>query len=310
MKTYLEKFEVTSQWAFERYEAIRHTLPTANFPKKSIWVDGLADLAKDFDVFLLDAFGVLNLGQTAIKSAPAAVHTLQSAGKRVMVLTNGASLPANETQIKLKQLGFKFALENIVASRDALCHGLTESFPRAQDTTLWGVMARPDSQLDTLPIDSIALANDIKLFDKVSGFILLGASCWTEHQQCLLMQSLLQNPRPVWVGNPDLVAPNEHRFSLEPGYFAHQLSPINGVTLHFFGKPFSNIYQLACAGLESIPKQRILMVGDTLHTDILGGAAHGVKTALVTDHGLFAKHDVSPYITQSGIVPDYIMASP
>ena len=90
MKTYLEKIEVTSQWAFERYEAIRHTLPTANFPKKSIWVDGLADLAKDFDVFLLDAFGVLNLGQTAIKSAPVAVHTLQSAGKRVMVLTNGA----------------------------------------------------------------------------------------------------------------------------------------------------------------------------------------------------------------------------
>lgn len=310
MKTYPETIEVTSQWAFERYEAIRHTLPTANFPKKSTWVDGLADLAKDFDVFLLDAFGVLNLGQTAIKSAPAAVGTLQSAGKRVMVLTNGASLPATETQIKLKQLGFKFALENIVASRDALCHGLTESFPRAQDTTLWGVMARPDSQLDTLPIDSIALANDIKLFDKVSGFILLGASYWTEHQQRLLMQSLLQNPRPVWVGNPDLVAPNEHHFSLEPGYFAHQLSLINGVTLHFFGKPFSNIYQLACAHLKSIPKQRIIMVGDTLHTDILGGAAYGVKTALVTGHGLFAKQDVSPYITQSGIVPDYIMASP
>ena len=112
------------------------------------------------------------------------------------------------------------------------------------------------------------------------------------------------------MGNPDWVAPNEQRLSVEPGYFAHQLSPINGVTLHCFGKPFSNIYQLAWAGLESIPKQRILMVGDTLHTDILGGAAHGVKTALVTDHGLFAKHDVSPYITQSGIVPDYIMASP
>jgi ribonucleotide monophosphatase NagD (HAD superfamily) len=52
------------------------------------------------------------------------------------------------------------------------------------------------------------------------------------------------------------------------------------------------------------------MVGDTLHTDILGGAAYGVKTALVTGHGLFANHNVTPYIAKSGIVPDYIMVSP
>jgi glycerol 3-phosphatase-2 len=51
-------------------------------------------------------------------------------------------------------------------------------------------------------------------------------------------------------------------------------------------------------------------VGDTLHTDILGGAAYGVKTALVTGHGLFANQNVPPYIAQSGIVPDYIMVSP
>ena len=310
VEAYPNTSEVTAKWAFERYERIRHTLPTANFPKTSTRVTGLTDLANHFDVFLLDAFGVLNIGQTAIKTATAAVHALQSAGKIVMVLTNGASLPATESQVKFEQLGFNFALEHIVASRDALSHGFTQSFTQTQDVSLWGVMARPDSQLHTLPIDSVTLGEDAALYDKVSGFILLGASYWTEHQQHLLIQSLCQNPRPVWVGNPDLVAPNEHYFSLEPGYFAHQLSHISGVTLHFFGKPFSNIYELACARLENTPKHRILMVGDTLHTDILGGAAYGVKTALVTGHGLFAKQDVTPYINQSSIVPDYIMASP
>lgn len=310
METFPKPSEVTSQWAFDRYEAIRQTLPIAAFPKTSTWVSGLAALANDFDVFLLDAFGVLNVGQTAIKTAPEAVAALQAAGKKVMVLTNGASLPATEAQINLQNLGFKFALNDIVASRDALCQGFTKSFPGTSNTALWGVMARPDSQLLTLPIPSVALGNNRELFDKVSGFILLGASHWAQHQQRLLMQSLSQNPRPVWVGNPDLVAPREYDFSLEPGYFAHQLSSISGVTLHFFGKPFSNIYQLACADLNSISKQRILMVGDTLHTDILGGAAYGVKTALVTGHGLFATQDVAPYIKQSGIVPDYIMVSP
>jgi HAD superfamily hydrolase (TIGR01450 family) len=310
MKSYPDTNKITAKWAFEHYEAIRYTLPTASFPKASIWVDCLSDLTKDFDVFLLDAFGVLNVGQTAIKSAPKAVEALQAAGKKVMVLTNGASLPATEAQIKLQDLGFTFALDHIIASRDALCHELEQSFSHVNNTALWGVMARPDSQVHILPVNCITLGNDLESFDKVSGFILLGASYWTTHQQQLLIQSLCQNPRPVWVGNPDLVAPRESDFSLEPGYFAHQLSSITGVTLHFFGKPFSNIYQLACARLDSTPKQRILMVGDTLHTDILGGAAYGVKTALVTGHGLFANQNVIPYIAQSGIVPDYIMVSP
>jgi len=52
------------------------------------------------------------------------------------------------------------------------------------------------------------------------------------------------------------------------------------------------------------------MVGDTLHTDILGGAAFGIKTALVTGHDLFANQDITPYIKKSGIVPNYIMTSP
>tara|TARA_B110000503_G_scaffold29431_1_gene47192 strand:+ start:6799 stop:7731 length:933 start_codon:yes stop_codon:yes gene_type:complete len=310
MEIFPNTHAITAQWAFQHYESIRHTLPTANFPKTSTWVKGLADVADDFDVFLLDAFGVLNVGQTAIKSALKAVARLQSAGKKVMVLTNGASLPATEAQIKFQQIGFNFALDDIVASRDALCQGLVTAFPQPQDTFTWGVMARPDSQLQTLPVTTLALGNDIEMFDQVSGFILLGASYWTLHRQHLLLQSLSQNPRPVWVGNPDLVAPREDDFSLEPGYFAHQLSRINGVTLHFFGKPFSNIYQLACTNLEHIAKQRILMVGDTLHTDILGGAAYGVKTALVTGHGLFANQDIAPYISQSGIVPHFIMHSP
>jgi ribonucleotide monophosphatase NagD (HAD superfamily) len=51
------------------------------------------------------------------------------------------------------------------------------------------------------------------------------------------------------------------------------------------------------------------MVGDTLHTDILGGAAAGFKTILVTDYGLFRGHPIAPYIAASKIVPDFIVAT-
>ena len=51
------------------------------------------------------------------------------------------------------------------------------------------------------------------------------------------------------------------------------------------------------------------MIGDTLHTDVLGGQAAGLATILVTEHGLFAGHDTAPYIAQSGIVPDIALPS-
>ncbi len=136
MQSYPDTSQINAQWAFEHYQLIRHTLPTAQFPKTSRWVEGLSVLTPHFDVFLLDAFGVLNVGQTAIKSAPQAVHSLQTASKRVMVLTNGASLTTSEAQIKFQKLGFNFALNNIVTSRDALCAQLTRSFSQAQNAPL------------------------------------------------------------------------------------------------------------------------------------------------------------------------------
>jgi len=52
------------------------------------------------------------------------------------------------------------------------------------------------------------------------------------------------------------------------------------------------------------------MVGDTLHTDILGAAAAGVKSALITDYGSLKGMDVAQAIRDCAITPDYIMPRP
>jgi ribonucleotide monophosphatase NagD (HAD superfamily) len=48
------------------------------------------------------------------------------------------------------------------------------------------------------------------------------------------------------------------------------------------------------------------MVGDTLHTDILGASAAGMATLLVSAHGSLAGMDINACIEYSGISPDYI----
>ena len=47
------------------------------------------------------------------------------------------------------------------------------------------------------------------------------------------------------------------------------------------------------------------MVGDSLHTDILGGAAAGTKTALIVSRAI--SDAPGPYIEQFGIVPDFVV---
>ena len=49
------------------------------------------------------------------------------------------------------------------------------------------------------------------------------------------------------------------------------------------------------------------MVGDSLHTDILGGWVTGLKTALIAGYGFSSGHDVAGPIAASEIRPDYIL---
>lgn len=121
-------------WAVQQYKAVRALLPASYMPTHSEPAANLGDIARHFDVFLLDAFGVLNVGNTAIAGAPARVRQLQEIGKRVMVLTNRATFPAEQALRKFTHLGFDFGLRDIVSSRDALTlHCKTSRMP-----AFWG----------------------------------------------------------------------------------------------------------------------------------------------------------------------------
>lgn len=292
--------------AFASYENVRHRLPSAKFGRASKALPNLDALTDEIDVFLLDAFGVLNIGDTAIKGVPERVAQLKKAGKRVMVVSNAAGFPHAKLMKKYASLGYNFAPEDVITSRKATLHALHNAPPLK-----WGLMATPClGRGDIEPFDMTYLAEDAAVYDEAQAFVLLGSAEWTETRQSLLEASLKRAPRPVYVGNPDIVAPRETGFSVEPGHFAHRLADQTGVELEFFGKPFGNIFDLAFACLGDVDPARTVMVGDSLHTDILGGQAAGLKTALIADYGFFGGHDVEGPIKASGIQPDYILKRP
>jgi len=292
--------------AVARYIAVAERLPSARFASSSVHRAHLGELADEFDCFVLDGFGVLNIGESAVPGAAERVAQLRALGCQVRVLTNGASFPTTSTRAKYARWGMDFSAEEVISSRDALAEALSEEATMTSGRR-WGFAARGGSAIERLVPGAVLLEEDPADYARVDGFVLLGSGQWTSARQRLLHAALAEMPRPVLVGNPDLVAPHEVGLSREPGLFAHALADAGVAEPVFFGKPFGNAFELVARTLGDIDPRRVAMVGDTLHTDILGGAAAGWRTVLVTDHGLMKTLDVARAIERSGVRPDFIV---
>jgi HAD superfamily hydrolase (TIGR01450 family) len=284
--------------AFARYEAIRDRLPAATFEAQPREIATLADAVRDVDGFVLDAFGVLNVGERPIAGAVARMAELRAAGKALVVLTNAASYPRAAAVEKFRRLGFDFPAREIVSSRDVAAMRLEAVAPGAR----WAAIAAADDDFADIParVDDFTGSAD---WDSAEAILFLSTARWSAARQEALVRSLAARPRPVVIANPDLVAPREDGLSVEPGFWGHDIQDRAGIAPRWFGKPFGDAFAEARqrAGVE-----RLAMVGDTLHTDILGGRAAGMRAVLIADHGLFAGRDVRGFIQASGIRPDLI----
>ena len=290
--------------AFARYEAVRPRLPAATYPAASLSVPTLEEMADHVDGFLLDAFGVLNVGETAIPGAVARMASLRARGKQLVVLTNAASYTRPQLLAKYHRLGFDFTANEVVASREVAVARLDRIAPGAT----WAAIAAAGDGFTDIPARMVDAIDDPGALDAADAILFLSTARWSPALQDRLLASLARNPRPLVIANPDIVAPREDGLTLEPGLFGHDLLDTMTTEVHWFGKPFPDAFAEGIAR-TGLPAERLAMVGDTLHTDVLGGAAAGCRTVLVTDHGLFAGRDTARYIRASGIKPDFIARS-
>ncbi|MEP0942773.1 MAG: HAD hydrolase-like protein [Rhizobiaceae bacterium] len=265
-------------------------------------VNGLLELVDDIDVFVFDAFGVLNVGERPIEGAVETVTALRGLGKRLFVVTNAASMSLRQARQKFDRLGFDFADEEIITSRMAAEAAVSQHSART-----WGVIAGDEFFEGDLDFPCLKLSTSQRDYDQVDGFLFLSAKRWNAQQALILEHSLSNRVRPLIIANPDVIAPREIGFSTEPGYSGHRIADLLDIQVEFYGKPFPSVFDIVTQRLQGdVLPQRICMVGDTLHTDVLGGAFQGWSTALITDYGLFRGHDAEKFILQSGIRPDFI----
>ena len=286
------------------YEAFRPQMPVPPALSEPRRIEWLADLLDHVEALVLDGFGVINVGATRIDGI---LEFLDEAARRdiaVMVLTNGAGQGADTSWTKYVSWGLKLAREQVVSSRDSLEVEIA-------DLVAGGVVASMGPASRPLDIGGGLTFDDPDMFARATHFAFLGASGWTDSHQDALETALAAGGRHLLVANPDVSAPLEGGFSAEPGYWAARAAQATGVRPHWFGKPHAGAFDLVMARMERVygrhfERSKVAMVGDSLHTDILGGAAAGMQAVLLTGYGLFSNGGADDMISACGITPHWI----
>ncbi|MBF0096633.1 MAG: HAD hydrolase-like protein [Magnetococcales bacterium] len=270
-----------------------------------------AELVQHFDLVLLDAFGVLYRGKQVIPGAPAAVARLYQQGIPLRVVSNNASQTPQRLQQQLQTMGFGFALAEVWTSGMVIADYLADSPWRGQPYYLVG---SAESLLAYAP-EAPHLCVNLRPGEgwREARFLLMCSNrdYYGQKQQFQVEALLAQQPLPVLLANPDLVTPDEDgTFSVVAGYTAADWVDRYRCPWVGLGKPFAPLYARVRAAFPGLDPRRCLMVGDTLDTDILGGAAQGFATCL-TLSGACAQdaHRLPELCRERGIFPDFVVPS-
>jgi HAD superfamily hydrolase (TIGR01450 family) len=168
--------------------------------------------------------------------------------------------------------------------------------------------------IETAGLKTVAVRDiDLNNIDHIESFAFLDDEGFNWNEDINKAINLLRKKNmTVVVANTDINYPvNQNDVSIAVGSLADMVEKIIGKSFIRFGKPDAQMFLLAYErALQDIDVKRneILMVGDTLHTDIMGGNKFGLDTVLVLS-GNTLPEMAQIRISSSGIIPTFICES-
>jgi HAD superfamily hydrolase (TIGR01450 family) len=270
-------------------------------------------IAVNFKAVFLDSYGVLKNYNGLIDGVQDMVSLLKEKGIYVRVLTNDASRSQEQQVESFARLGLEgLQTHEVITSgmmaKHFLQHKITEgkiAYLGTENSAHYILQ----SGLEHIAVRDIDLNNT----DDISAFVFLDDEGFDWNTDINKTINFLRRRNiPVIVANSDNLYPvSKNDVSVAVGGIAHLVERMLGRKFIYFGKPDSQMFTYAYNRLKRLApftKKDILMVGDNLHTDILGGNKFGVKTALVLS-GNTSESSVEQQIMATGIIPDFICRS-
>ncbi len=270
-------------------------------------------LVNNFKVVFLDSYGVLKNHEGLIDGVPQTIDYLRNQGIIIKILTNDASRSRQQQADLFKSLGLNGLTSNQIITSGTLVRHFLEDKKIKGKIAYLGTENAAEYILhidrDSIPIGEIDLEN----CDDISAFVFLDDEGFDWNVDINKVINLLRMKNiPVVVANSDKMYPVSPRdVAVGTGGIAKLVENILNRKFIHFGKPDSQMFMYAYNQLLSegdYTKNEILMVGDTLQTDILGGNKFGLQTVLVLS-GNTRESAVDTLVSATGIIPDYICRS-
>ncbi|MDP9047806.1 MAG: TIGR01459 family HAD-type hydrolase [Bacteroidota bacterium] len=276
-------------------------------------IENFKSIIDRYKIIFFDAFGVIKTYQGLVPGIEKTFSYLEAEKKEYYIVTNDAS----RSPAQLAETYHRMGLTAITPDRIVSSGMLTKEYLdlKVKDGIV-AYLGTPDSAhyietsgLHTMPVSEVNSSN----IDKVNALIFLDDEGFNWFDDLNKAVNILRKRTiPVIVANTDHAYPlSVHDVSIAIGGIASMIENIVGKGFIRFGKPDSQMFMFAydlIREYRSVGKQEIVMVGDTLHTDILGGNKFGLDTVLVLT-GNTLPGDVDTRITATGIVPTYICDS-
>lgn len=281
------------------------------------FIDGIGGIAGEYDLFLLDQWGVLHNGETAHPAAVDALHRLRDAGKRVILISN-SSKPSSHSVANLTRMGVDRRLYSDVVTSGELAwremKAADDPYFKELGTRCFMFSLGGDAGfVKGLPYTVVEQLDDAEflLLSGTSGAA-ISVGIYDE-----ALQAGAERGMPMVCLNRDLVSVSPEGELVEcSGMVARRYEALGG-SVRYYGKPGREIYD-ACLALAPGTK-RAVAIGDSLHHDIAGGNAMGMDTVFVTsgihafDLGIRSGKTPTPealarLFEQEGVWPDYTMA--
>ena len=273
-----------------------------------------SEIVKHYKVVFFDSYGVLRNYHGLIPGAVDCVDRLRRSGKQLRVLTNNAARSPQMASERLAYYGLHgISPDEIITSGSTTRQFLQQKIKSGQVAYLGTEKSAAyiiSAGLEAIPVSEVDMNN----LEELKAVAFLDDEGYDLNTDITKVINLLRYTRiPVVVANTDLLYPvAKNDVAIATGSIARLAEYVLGRRFVKFGKPAMQMFQLAFNAVQkedpTITHADVLMVGDTLHTDILGGNTFGVDTVLVLSGNTRASN-AETEIRASGIIPDFVCRS-
>ncbi len=271
-------------------------------------------IVKNYKAVFFDAFGVLKNHQGLI---PGIINTFEYLDRKEIkyyLLTNDSSRSPEMLAQWYQDRGVRQVTADKILSSGMVAMEYFKLKVSNGNSVAYLGTENSAHYIETAGLKTVAVKNiDLNNIDHIESFAFLDDEGFNWNEDINKAINLLRKKNmAVVVANTDINYPvNQNDVSIAIGSLADMVEKIIGKSFIRFGKPDAQMFLLAYErALQDIDVRRneILMVGDTLHTDIMGGNKFGLDTVLVLS-GNTLPEMAQIRISSSGIIPTFICES-